>query len=70
MKLEKREITLNERDSILETAYTSKNLLIEYAFSLCHIKRKELRKEILKCMQETGDDVSFLFDLAEQSLGN
>ena len=68
MKLEKREITLNERDSILETAYTAKHLLSEYAFSLCQIKRKELRKEILNCMQETGEDVSFLFDLAEQSM--
>ena len=68
MKLEKREITLNERDSILETAYTSKNLLTEYAFALCHIQRKEARKEILNCMQETGEDVSFLFDLAKKSM--
>ena len=68
MKLEKREITLNERDSILETAYTSKNLLAEYAFSLYQIQRKEVRKEILKCMQETGEDVSFLFDIANKSV--
>lgn len=68
MKLEKREITLNERDSILETAYTAKALLVEYAFALCHTKRKEVRKELLSGMQELGEEVSFLFDLANQSL--
>lgn len=66
MKLEKREITLNEKDSILETAYMSKTLLIEYAHALSWVERKETRKELLTHLKETGEDMCFLFDLVKQ----
>lgn len=66
MKLEKREITLNEKDSILEAAYTSKSLLIEYVHALSHVERKEARKELLTHLKETGEDMCFLFDLVKQ----
>lgn len=66
MKLEKREITLNEYDSILDAAYKTKALLTEYVFALSCVKRKETRSEILKCLKETGEDMCFLFDLLEK----
>jgi hypothetical protein len=64
MKLEKREITLNEKDSLLETAYSLKQLFFEYGQALSHLKRKESRKQILINAKETGEDMCFLFDLA------
>ena len=66
MKLEKREITLNEKDSLLETAYISKMLLLEYAQALSHVERKQTRKELLTNAKETGEDMCFLLDLAKE----
>ena len=66
MKLEKREITLNEKDSLLEMAYISKLLLLEYAQALSLVERKQTRKELLTNSRETGEDTCFLFDLAKE----
>ena len=66
MKLEKREITLNEKDSLLETAYTCKTLLLEYAQALSLVERKQTRKELLAIGKETGEDMCFLLDLAKE----
>ena len=48
MKLEKREITLNEFDSLKDVFYLEKNLLCEYANALEKACRQETRNEILK----------------------
>ena len=68
MKLEKREITLNEKDSILDAAYSSKLLLSEYAHALTCVSRKEIREELLERIKETSEDVYLLFDLVYSQL--
>ena len=68
MKLEKREITLNEYDSLEETYYFQKTLLKEYAELLCHVSRKETRGAVLRLMTETGEDLSLVADLMQGSL--
>ena len=45
MKLEKREITLNEFDSLKETFYMEKMLVNEYLECLTKAARKETRKD-------------------------
>lgn len=65
MKLEKREITLNEYDSLSDAYLFEKTLLGAYAESLEIIKRKEIRKTVLDCMRETAEDIFLLLDLRE-----
>lgn len=67
MKLEKREITLNEYDSLQETYYFQKLLLKEYAETLCFVERKETRGAVLRLMSETGEDLCFVSDLMNGS---
>ena len=67
MKLEKREITLHEYDSLQETCYFQKLLLKEYAELLCHVERKEARGAVLRLMTETGEDLCFVSDLTSGS---
>ncbi len=67
MKLEKREITLNEMDSLKATFYFEKLLLGEYVECLCEIDRKETREELLRMMQEVGEDLAFTRALTEGS---
>ncbi len=67
MKLEKREITLNEFDSLKETFYLEKMLLSEYVECLTRVTRKETRKELLRLMQEVGEDLSLSQDLMKRS---
>ena len=63
MKLEKREITLNESDSLKEGVYIEKLLLSEYVETLFKTERKGVRAELLRLMQETGEDMCLLLDL-------
>ena len=67
MKLEKREITLNEHDSLNAAFYFEKLLLIEYVESLCRIDRKDTREEVLKMMREVGEDLAFARALTDGS---
>lgn len=67
MKLEKREITLNEFDSLKEMFYLEKMLLNEYSECLCKVTRKETRGELLRMMREVGEDLGFARDLMEGS---
>ena len=67
MKLEKREITLNEFDSLKEMFYLEKMLLNEYLECLCKVKRKETCGELLRMMREVGEDLNFARDLMEGS---
>lgn len=63
MKLEKREISLNELDSITDALCTEKLLMIEYALGLEQAKRKEIRSVLLERMKEIGEDIFLLTDL-------
>ena len=67
MKLEKREITLNEFDSLKETFYMEKMLLSEYLECLTKATRKETRKELLRLMHEVGEELSLAQDLMKKS---
>ncbi len=67
MKLEKREITLNEYDSLKDGLYVEKNLLFEYAFCLEKAQRKETRGELLRLMKEIGEETFLLADLMQSA---
>lgn len=67
MKLEKREITLNEFDSLKDAFYIEKTLLAEYVHALPQAERKETRSELLALIKEVGEDIFFLRDLLEGS---
>ena len=69
MKLEKREITLNEYDSLKDIFYMEKLLLHEYIFSLAKVLRKESKSEILRLMQEVGEDAFFVRGLMRDTDG-
>ena len=67
MKLEKREISLNEYDSLKDAFYSLKTTLSEYVCALSHATRKETRTELLRLMSETGEDLFFVRDLMRYS---
>ena len=67
MKLEKREITLNEFDSLKEIFYLEKMLLGEYVECLCKTTRKETRGELIRMMSEVGKELVFALDLMNGS---
>ena len=67
MKLEKREITLNEYDSLKDVFYTEKTLLNEYAIAISKAQRQETKKELLRLMKEVGEDMCFVRDLMNGS---
>ena len=63
MKLEKREISLNEADSLFDALCLENMLLSAYAQALQYCTRKQSRDEVLRLMQETGKDVTYVKDL-------
>ena len=67
MKFEKREITLNEYDSIKDAYYREKILLNEYVHALCDMERKETREKLLQLIRETAEELFFLQDCMEKS---
>ncbi len=67
MKLEKREITLNEFDSLKDAFYAEKMLIVEYVHALEKAERKETQGELLRLMQEIGEDMLFVRDLMRGS---
>ena len=60
MKLEKREITLNEADSLKDMVQTEKNTLIQYATLLTFPLRKQAQNALLKNMKEGAEDLADL----------
>ncbi|MBO5736669.1 MAG: hypothetical protein J6S04_02565 [Clostridia bacterium] len=66
MKLEKREITLNEKDSLSDMLFMEKALLLEYVESLTKADRKETRERLLVFMKDTAEDLFFVKDLLEK----
>jgi len=65
MKLEKREITLNEADSLKDVFYTEKALLDRYADALAVADNKETQNELLRLMREVGEDMLFIRSLLD-----
>ena len=63
MKLEKREISLNEIDSITDALCMQKILLNAYACNLEKITRKEIRVAVLESMEKIAKDIFLLYDL-------
>ena len=66
MRLEKREITLNEQDSLKDLLLLEKALLGQYADALARVERKELRERILELFKETAQEVFWTKDLLEK----
>ncbi|MBO5412148.1 MAG: hypothetical protein J6A38_03625 [Clostridia bacterium] len=70
MKLEKREITLNEQDSLKDVFYMEKVLLGEYTIALSRSICKETRESVLRLCQGVTEDLSFVRELTEKSAKN
>ena len=66
MKLEKREITLNEMDSVKDAFIMQKILLNEYIIALEKVERKETRGELIKLLQDSCEDLFFLCDVQKR----
>ncbi len=67
MKFEKREITLNEYDSLKDAYYREKMLLNEYVCALCDMERKESRERLLIFIRDTAEELFLLQDRMEES---
>lgn len=65
MKFEKREITLNEYDSILDVLLVHERLAILYLEGVRVADTKEVRELLKKRLSETLDEIYFLSDLLE-----
>ena len=65
--MEKREITLNEFDSLRDAFFMEKTLMGEYVQALFCVWRKETRDKIQSLLQETAADALFLQDLMDGS---
>ncbi len=67
MKLEKREITLNEFDSLKDVFFAERLLLSEYICALEKAERKETKNELIKLVCEVSEDMLFARDLMRGS---
>ena len=63
MKLEKREITLNEDDSLSDMLASCERLLSLYKTSAVFLDRKETRTFLKESIGKTLDEIYFLKDL-------
>ena len=63
MKLEKREITLNEADSIKDMYFYEKSLQMGYEQALENAERKEVQGELARLLEEVGKEVALLEEL-------
>ena len=60
MKLEKREITLNEKDSLQDACYMQKALCAAYEKTLNETERKEIRQYIRQRIDEIRQETQRL----------
>lgn len=67
MKLEKREITLNEADSLKDVFYLEKTLMAAYNEGEKYTERKELKNELPALLTQTKEDVEKVLSLWEKS---
>ena len=66
MRLEKREITLNEQDSLMDVSLLEKALLFEYVEALSKSDRKETRERLIGFMKEACEDLFLVNDLLKK----
>ena len=65
MKLEKREISLNEKDSLQDVWTMEYTLLREYVATLSCTVRKQTRDRLVKLLQEVCADAIMMQDLLQ-----
>lgn len=65
MKLEKREITLNEYDSLHDIFQTEKNLLRAYIELLEYIESKEIKQAFIKSVSLVAEDMLSVLSLMQ-----
>ena len=70
MKLEKREITLNETDSLRDVYYLEKTLLREYSARLSLAKCQETKHELSALLAEVTEDMERVETLMKKSAKN
>lgn len=70
MKLEKREITLNETDSLKDVYYLEKTLLREYSARLALAKCQETKHELSAMLKEVSEDMENVEKLMKKSAKN
>ena len=67
MKLEKREITLNEADSLKDVFYLERTLFREYSAGAGKNERKEVNNELALLIEEAKEDMEKVLALWEKS---
>ena len=67
MKLEKREITLNEADSLKDVYYLEETLLRAYEAGRTLAARKEVCNEIARLIKQSEEDKERTFSLWQNS---
>jgi len=67
MKLEKREITLNESDSLKDVFYLEKAILQAYLSRDKHLERKEAENELSVLLTEAEKDEKRVYALWKKS---
>ena len=67
MKLEKREITLNETDSLKDMFFWEKFLSSEYKEGAKRAERKETESELMRLCEETKTDMEFIQERLQRS---
>ena len=70
MKLEKREITLNEKDSLKDMYFFEKNLQTQYAQGVKFSERKESEGELSTLMREAEKDAVLCAALMDSAPAN
>lgn len=70
MKLEKREITLNERDSLLDMYFWERSIENEYKQGAKFAERKETELLLSQAAQETAQDAERMLMLLEKATKN
>ena len=67
MTLEKRELTLNEADSLKDTYYLEKTLLEKYLEGEKYAERKEARNELEKLTKQAEEDKKHILSLWQKA---
>ena len=67
MKLEKREITLNETDSLKDMFFLEKFLSVEYKEGAKRAERKETESELIRLCEEAQADMEFIQERLQRS---
>jgi hypothetical protein len=67
MKLEKREITLNEADSLKDVFYIERTLFREYSEGKGRSDRKDVNNELATLVEEAKEDMEKVYALWEKS---